>query len=74
MIIRSFLDAILDARNKGVNINTDSVGELAKYLNLLGGIYILDCLPPERIHDKILEKALEIAKRSKFAEAKAIIA
>lgn len=74
MIIRSFFDAILDARNKGVNINTDSVGELAKYLNLLGGIYILDCLPPERIHDKILEKALEITKGSKSAEAKAIIA
>ena len=33
-----------------------------KYLNLLGGIYILDCLPAKKIHDKILAKAEEIAK------------
>lgn len=62
MIIRSFLGAILDARTEGLIVNTDTVGELAKHLNLLGGIYILDCLPPERIHDKILDKAREIAK------------
>lgn len=62
MIIRAFLGAILDARNEGMNINTDTVGELAKYLNLLGGIYILDCLKPERIHQKIMDKAREITK------------
>lgn len=62
MIIRSFLGAILDARNEGLNINTDTVGELSKYLNLLGGVYILDCLSEEKIHQKILGKAREIAK------------
>jgi hypothetical protein len=62
MIIRAFLGAVLDARNEGMNINTDAVGELAKYLNLLGGIYILDCLKPERIHQKIIDKAREITK------------
>ena len=68
MIIRSFLGAILDARTEGLIINTDTVGELAKHLNLLGGIYILDCLPPERIHDKILDKAREIAKDNTAVE------
>ena len=38
------------------------VGELAKYLNLLGGIYILDCLPEHRIYDKILVKTYELAR------------
>lgn len=61
-IIRAFLDAILDARNDGLPIDTNSVGELAKYLNLLGGIYILDCIPPNKIHDKIVSKAEEISK------------
>lgn len=59
-IIRAFLDAILDARKDGLQIDTNTVGELAKYLNLLGGIYILDCLPAKKIHDKIYDKAKEL--------------
>lgn len=62
VIIRAFLDAILTARNQGLQIDTNLVGDLAKYLNLLGGIYILDCLPPQKIQDKILEKAKELTK------------
>lgn len=45
-----------------MNINTDTVGELSKYLNLLGGTYILDCLSYDTIYNKILEKARELAK------------
>ena len=59
-IIRPFLSAIIEAKAQGLPIDTNIVGELAKYLNLLGGIYILDCLPEQRIHDKILAKANEI--------------
>ena len=62
VIIRAFLDAVLEARNKGLKIDTNTVADLAKYLNLLGGIYILDCLPAKKIHDKILDKAEEITK------------
>lgn len=61
-IIRPFLSAIIEAKAQGLPIDTNIVGELAKYLNLLGGIYILDCLPEQRIHDKILAKANEICK------------
>lgn len=61
-IIRPFLSAIIDAREQGYQIDTNTVGELAKYLNLLGGIYILDCLPEQRIYDKIFAKATEIKK------------
>lgn len=59
-IIRPFLSAVIDARKQGYQIDTNSVGELAKYLNLLGGIYILDCLPEQRIYDKIYAKATEL--------------
>ena len=59
-IIRPFLGAIIEAKAQGLPIDTNIVGELAKYLNLLGGIYILDCLPEQRIYDKILAKANEI--------------
>lgn len=61
-IIRPFLDAIIESKAQGLTIDTNIVGELAKYLNLLGGIYILDCLPERRIYDKILAKAHEICK------------
>lgn len=57
MITKAFLSALLVAREEGCIINTDAVGELSKYLNLLGGTYILDCLPESKIHDKIVEKA-----------------
>lgn len=62
IIIREFLNAIIDARTEGLQIDTNIVGELAKYLNLLGGIYILDCLPERKIYDKIYERAVEINK------------
>ncbi len=76
LINRAFLSAILDARDKeGLIMNTTIIGELAKYLNLLGGTYILDCLPEQVIYDKIMAKAREIDKRqreklSQKAEAK----
>lgn len=65
VIIRAFLDAILDAKKKGLLIDTNTVGELAKYLNLLGGIYILDCLPAKKIYDKIYAKAEELTNAKK---------
>lgn len=61
-IIRAFLSAVLEARKNGITIERADFRELAKYLNLLGGIYILDCLPEQKIHDKILAKAEEIAR------------
>lgn len=61
-IICPFLSAIIDARKQGKQIDTNIVGELAKYLNLLGGIYILDCLPQQRIYDKTYDKICELSK------------
>jgi len=74
MIIRAFFSACMDARDKeGLVINTDVVGELQKYLNLLGGTYILDCLPEKTIYEKILLKAREIdARRREEQKAKKI--
>lgn len=62
MIIRAFLSALIDAKNQGTIINTNVVGELSKYLNLLGGVYILDCLTYEQIYKKIFSKAQELNK------------
>jgi hypothetical protein len=61
-IVRAFLSALLSARNEGAIINTNTVGELSKFLNLIGGIYILDCLTEEKIFMKIFEKAMALSK------------
>ena len=57
MIVKAFLSAVIAARDEGITINTDIIGALSKYLNILGGTYILDCLPEQIIYDKILNKA-----------------
>lgn len=62
MITKSFLSAVIDARNQGMIIDTNKVGDLSKYLNLLGGTYILDCLPNEVIYNKIMSKIHELNK------------
>lgn len=71
MIIRAFLSACLDARDKeGLRMDTNIFAELAKYLNLLGGTYILDCLPEETIYQKIMTKARLITERKNAEETK----
>lgn len=61
-ITKAFISALIDARQEGCLINTDAVGELSKHLNLLGGTYILDCLPEEKIYSKILNHARTMSK------------
>ena len=59
-IVKAFISAVIDAKSTGKQIDTNDIGELSKYLNLLGGTYILDCLPSSVIYDKIYKKAIEI--------------
>jgi hypothetical protein len=60
-ILLPFLSALSLAKEEKLQINTDKVGELSKYLNLLGGTYLLDVLGPETIQNKVLNKAREIS-------------
>ena len=62
-IMRPFLEAILEEEKNGIILNTDDGGELAKYLNLLGGMYVLDVMPEDWIKEKIIQKIHQIAQR-----------
>ena len=62
-IMRPFLEAIIEENKKGADLNTDDYGELSKYLNLLGGMYILDVMPEEWIKSKIVWKIQQIVAR-----------
>lgn len=61
-VLRPVIEAILEAREKGYDVNTDDAGTLSKYLNILGGMYILDAMPEEWIKNKIVSKITEIVK------------
>lgn len=61
-VLRPVIEAILEAREKGYDVNTDDAGTLSKYLNILGGMYILDAMPEEWIKKKIANKITEIVK------------
>ena len=61
-IVHAFLDALLALRVEGITITAELVRELSKYLNVLGGTYLLDCLSPEKIMLKVMEKGRELAE------------
>ena len=70
-IMRPFIEAILEEERNGITLNTDDGGELAKYLNLLGGMYVLDVMPEDWIKERIIQKIHQIAQRGlKPAEQK----
>lgn len=52
-IFREFVEAVEVGRREGMVINRVVIRELCKYLNLLGGVYVLDALPEGMIREKI---------------------
>lgn len=67
-IFQEFVQALMDARSEGYRINTDVVGELCKYLNAIGGLYILDTLPEKEIYSKIMAKIHRDMKRDSLSD------
>lgn len=61
-IVREFVSALKDGEQMGLKVNTDMVGELSKYLQILGGVSVLDLLPEGVIREKILKKLIELNK------------
>lgn len=57
-IVKPFLRGIMRAREDGVSVDTNKIGDLAQYLNVLGGTYILDCLNGSVIEAKIYDRAV----------------
>ena len=56
VIIRGVLSALSDANKSGIKVDRFTVREIAKYINILGGTYILDCLSYDDIYDKVYTK------------------
>ncbi len=59
-IFREFVEAVETARNEGFSVARDEIRQLCKYLNLLGGVYVLDAFPQGLIREKIYNQAIKI--------------
>ena len=55
-IVKEILYALLDLEREGISVNTDEFGELIKYMNRVGGTYLLDCLPERGIYERTKQK------------------
>ena len=56
-IVREFVSAVVEARAAGLKVDRDEIRELAKYINVIGGVSILDMMPRGAIHEKVLSRA-----------------
>ena len=59
-LMREFLGACLELRKKGYQLSTMTIRELEKYMDILGGIYVLDYMPKGFLYNKIRERGTQI--------------
>ena len=55
-ITKAVLVALLDAEKAGIKVERELVRSISQYVNLLGGIYVLDCLTFDEIYQKLKTK------------------
>lgn len=58
-IVKAMINALMDAKKTGVAVNRELVRDISKYLNLMGGIFIIDTWEYEEIYEKIMKKIIE---------------
>jgi hypothetical protein len=59
-IVRALLSSLLEFEKQGTLINRDTFKEITKYLNVLGGTYILDYFTEKELSEKITKKIKQI--------------
>lgn len=64
-IVLESVRGILAARSEGFIIDRLAVRGLAQYVNIVGGVELLDLLPDGAIREKVLGRARKICKKSK---------
>lgn len=56
VIVRALLSSLIKLQNEGLNISREVFTESTKYLNVLGGTYILDYFEEEELSEKITKR------------------
>lgn len=57
-LMREFLSACVDLNKAGYMMDTNIIRELQKYMDILGGVYVLDYMPQGFLYNKIKERAV----------------
>ena len=55
-ITKAVLASLVEAEKAGIKIERELVRNISQYVNLLGGIYVLDCLTFDEIYQKLKTK------------------
>ncbi|MBO7122489.1 MAG: hypothetical protein J6V90_04315 [Treponema sp.] len=57
-LLKPTIDAVLkwEANHENREVDSNKMREIQKYINILGGIYILDCLEYQFLYDKVYSK------------------
>lgn len=61
-IVQAFLRGVLRAEKEGYVLTKSSFSRLARYMNLLGGTYLLDAIPSPLIEGKIFDYAMKVVQ------------
>ncbi|WP_238883864.1 DUF6339 family protein [Clostridium sp. YIM B02551] len=56
VIVKALISALIDAESEGLIVDRTKVRNITKYVNLLGGTYVLDCLSYDDVYSKIKTK------------------
>lgn len=51
---KTVIEALLDAKKSGIELSRFKIREMAKYLNLIGGTYLLDVFDRDYIYEKVM--------------------
>lgn len=63
IIVQAAISGLIDSKKSGQKVNRVIVREIGKYINILGGTYIIDCLSYEEIYKKVKSKVVELQGR-----------
>lgn len=55
-VINAIMAALASAKANGLKVSSNLVKEISKYLNVLGGTYLLDCIPQDRLSQNVYKK------------------
>lgn len=59
-IVREFTSTLIAIEDEGLKMDKPRVAELSKYVNQLGGYYVLDCMPEGLLEKKVRNRADEL--------------
>ncbi len=68
IIVRAIITALMDAEAEGIPIDRETVREISKYIDVLGGTYLVDALPFDVVYSKAKARIIKYAEAGKTKE------